>query len=347
MKPILFLALATCFFFSCNNNQQAALPELSQDTIPVTVAAVNTFAASGDIVATGVLATANETRYAFKIGGVIDRILVSEGQSIHKGQLLAALKLTEIDAQLSQASLAYEKAKREFTRTNNLYRDSVATLEQVQNAKTALDLAASATEAVTFNKQYARIYARTDGFVTKKLVNEQEVVSVGAPVLLINENTGPGGWTLRLGLPDKAWAAIELGQAATVTIDAFPGQSFPAVVFRKSPAADPASGSFQVELKLAVNGFRPAIGMFAKATIHSKTTSRFPAIPYDALIEADGNSAFVFIPDGDHKVRRVPVVIESFDNHAVFIKSGLENVSQVIVSNSAFLNEASTVHIIK
>lgn len=333
---------------SCNTHQQEDLrSDFSEETIPVKIAPVHTVSAAGDIIATGVLATANEARYAFKIGGVIDKIYVNDGQFFRKGQLLAALRLTEIDAQLSQASLAYEKAKRDFTRTSNLYRDSVATLEQLQNAKTGMELAARTLETVAFNKNFARIYAHADGFVTKKLLNENEVVSAGTPVFAINENTGSDGWTLRLGLSDKEWAAIELGKPASVAIDAFPGQSFPAVVFRKSQAADPASGSFQVELKVTIRGFRPAIGMFAKATIHTGSASQLPSIPYEALIEADGKDAFVFIPDGDHKVRRIPVVIESFDNHTVFIKSGLDNVPQVIVSNSAFLNDQSTIQIIK
>jgi len=37
--------------------------------------------------------------------------LVNEGQSFKKGQLLATLKITEIDAQFSQAQMGYEKQK--------------------------------------------------------------------------------------------------------------------------------------------------------------------------------------------------------------------------------------------
>jgi len=56
----------------------------------------------------------------------------------------------------------------------NLYKDSVTTLEQVQNAKTVLDVAKKAEDAVAFNKQYSAIYAASDGFVTEKIGNEGE-----------------------------------------------------------------------------------------------------------------------------------------------------------------------------
>lgn len=342
-----FLLLAT-LVVSCGKKKHTENSNgFAAETIAVKTAPVKSNDAPAVITATGLITTANEARYAFKIGGVVEKIYVSEGQFFKKGQLLAALKLTEIDAQLSQASLAYQKAKRDYTRAENLYKDSVATLEQLQNAKTGVDIAGKTVDAVAFNKKFAYIYAEANGFVTKKLANEGEVVGAGSPVFAINESSGANDWTLKLGVTDKEWAAITIGKAASVTIDAFPGKTFSATVFRKSQAADQTSGSFQVELKLTMNGTVPAVGMFAKATLHNDVQKSVLTIPYDALIEADGNSGFVYVPDGSTRVKRVPVTLESFDNDQAYIKSGLENVSEVIVSNSAFLNEKSTINIIK
>ena len=342
-----FLMAAT-IIISCGKKKHTENGNgFSAETIAVKTAPVKSNDAPAVITATGLITTANEARYAFKIGGVVEKIYVSEGQFFKRGQLLATLKLTEIDAQLSQASLALEKTKRDYKRAENLYKDSVATLEQLQNAKTGVDIAGKTVDAVAFNKKFAYIYAEADGFVTKKISNEGEVVAPGYPVFAINESSGNNDWTLKLGVTDKEWAAIAIGKKASVTIDAFPGKTFSATVFRKSQAADQSSGSFQVELMLAMDSNKPAIGMFAKATINTDGLMRFSAIPYDALIEADGNKAFVFVPDGKTKVKRMPVIIESFDNGQVFIKSGLENINEVIVSNSAFLNEKSIINIIK
>jgi RND family efflux transporter MFP subunit len=340
--------MATAIIISCGKKKHSENGNgFSAETIAVKTAPVKSNDAPAVITATGLITTTNEARYAFKIGGVVEKIYVSEGQFFKRGQLLATLKLTEIDAQLSQASLALEKTKRDYRRAENLYKDSVATLEQLQNAKTGVDIAGKTVDAVAFNKKFACIYAEADGFVTKKISNEGEVVAPGYPVFAINESNGNNDWTLKLGVTDKEWAAIAIGKTASVTIDAFPGKTFSATVFRKSQAADPNSGSFQIELKLAMNGVRPAIGMFAKATIQTDGQKMLPTIPYDALIEADGNTAFVFVPDGVTKVKRIPVTIASFDNGEVYIKSGLENISEIIVSNSAFLNEKSTINIIK
>jgi len=336
------------FFSSCDRSHSKKILTSSQEeTIPVKLLTVNKLENENSVSATGLLTTINEAKYSFKIGGVIDRITANEGQFFKKGQLLATLKVTEIEAQLSQANLGYEKAKRDYTRALNLYRDSVATLEQLQNAKTGLDIAQKNIDAIAFNKKYAYIYAAADGFVTQKMANEGEVVSGGTPILSINETSGSDDWVLKLGVTDKEWSAIETGNKVSVILDAFPGKIFPGIVFRKSQAADQASGSLQVEVRPALTNIKPAMGMFGKAIINVGNKTVLPTIPYEAVIEADGNNAFVFIPVDSSRVKRLPIVIERFNNKEVIVKSGLENVSAIVVSNSAFLNERSIITIVK
>lgn len=344
---ILSVAFSTMVLLAAcgkKHTEKSALPET--DEIPVKVASVASLQTPDQITATGLVTTENEGKYAFKIGGVISKILVHEGQFFKKGQLLAVLNNTEINSSLDQAKLSVEKANRDYTRAMNLYKDSVATLEQVQNAKTALDVARKAQDAVAFNNQYSVIYAASDGFVTEKIGNEGEVVAAGAPVLAINESKGNSGYELKVGVADREWAVIRIDQKASVVLDGFPDKEIPAYVFRKSQASDNAGGSFQVELKLQLGTLTPATGMFGKAEIFTGATSHSTVIPYDALIEADGNKAFIFGVD-NNKVKRIPIVISGFDNKQVYVKSGLEHVSQIVVSNSAFLNEQSAMKIIK
>lgn len=347
INPISPLAIIILLLSSCGHKEDKKPTELnSKEAIPVKIATINSLNQEKNILATGLITTENEARYSFKIGGIIDKIFVEEGQHFKKGQLLANLKITEINSQLQQAQFGYDKAKRDYTRANNLYKDSVATLEQLQNAKTAMDYALKTVNVVAFNQEYATIYASTDGFVSKKLANQGEVIGAGMPVLAINENNNNKDWILKLGVTDADWASIQINQSAKVHIDAFPNQVLNAKVYRKSQASDQANGSFQIELKLELSGTKLAIGMFAKAEIKTKSTTNLPVIPYDALIEADGNNAFVFVLYFN-RVKRIPIIIESFNNKQVVVKSGLENITSIIVSNSAFLNENSNIKIIK
>ncbi len=332
----------------CNAPEVAPSVTIAGETIAVSVAPVARGMYHTEVSATGLLSTEFEARYGFLVGGVIDRIYVHEGDSFKQGQLLALLKTDEIDAGVHQANYALEKAQRDYHRVASLYADSVATREQMENVKTALDVAQKQLDATVFNRQYASIIASCDGFVSRKLASEGEVISAGAPVLVINENSPSSGWTLKLGLSDRNWSLINVGDPATVCIPAFPEKEFAARVYKKSQAAEPMTGIFQVELKLDINGSNPAVGMYAKAVIATSDSSEIARIPYEALVEANGNQGFVFVPaQHENKVEKLPVRIADFNQEVVSISGGLENVDEVITANSAFLNASSNIRIIK
>jgi RND family efflux transporter MFP subunit len=347
MKNTLILFLtAFSVFYSCKEDEKEHNPFETADMISIKTATVESLALTNTISASGLVTTENQANYGFKIGGVVSRIYVEEGQFFKKGQLLATLDQTEINAGLNQADLNLKKFERDYERANNLYKDSVYTLEQLQNTKTGLDIARKQKDAVAFNSRHAKIYATADGFVSNKIANEGEVVGPGSPILAINETSQNNNYLLKVGLTDKEWASVKIGQKAMVTLDGFPDEKFEATIFRKSQSADAALGSFQIELKLNMKDQKPAVGMFGKAEIQTDKAEDFIIIPYNSLIEADGNKAFVFVVE-NNKVKRQPITINKFDNDKVFVKDGLQKTDQIVISNSAYLNEQSTIKIIK
>lgn len=343
MKPIQTILLLTYFLLmSCSKETVKQLNDT--ETIAVKLYDTQKSVYSSDIESSGFITTENETRLAFKIGGVIDKILVKEGQSFRKGQLLATLKQTEIESQVAQAQLSLEKNKRDYFRIKNLYKDSVASLEQLQNTKTGLDVSAKLLELASFNKRYAYIYAENNGFVIKKLANEGEVIQGGFPVLTTNVINNQKNWIVRIGVSEKEWEDIQENSKCTVESN---GKQYIGVVSQKSQALDLNSGTFQVEIKLLNAPSNLAVGMFAKVKINNTNTNLVNTIPYDALIEANGKNAFVFIPSRNSSVKRIPIVIKSFNEKQVVVEKGLENVSKIIVGNSPFLSEKSKIRIIK
>lgn len=341
----LFVLIGYLLSSACNSRPKTGQETKVSDVIPVSLIDVSAISMNTEVKATGLLATENETKHAFKIGGVIDKIYLGEGQSFTKGQLLASLIMTEVESGFAQAELALEKAKRDFQRVQNLYADSVLTLEQWQNSKTMLELAEQQLASVAFNKKYAFIYAEMDGTVIKKMASAGEVVSGGTPVLASSDR-GKNSWVMKIGLSDREWAKVSLGDKSKVMLDAYPNIWWDGRVFRKSGAADPNTGSFQVEVKLTNLDTPAALGMFGKAIIETSETQNLKLIPFQALVEADGNNAYVFVPVGKGKVKKQAVLLDGFSDSGVKIKSGLEGITHVILGNSAFLNENSTIAII-
>ena len=65
-----------------------------------------------------------------------------------------------------------------------------------------------------------------DGFVTKKYVNEGEIIAAGNHVLAINELKANKDWVVKIGVTDKDWTSITLNQKVDIKIDAFTDKTF-------------------------------------------------------------------------------------------------------------------------
>jgi membrane fusion protein, multidrug efflux system len=344
MRIVLISIVAAAALAACNGKASENRFATIAEAIPVKLLPVNQDTTTSVIIASGLLSTENEARLSFKISGIIEKIFVKEGDRVRKGQLLATLKSTEIASQVQQVQLTVEKAERDYQRANNLYKDSVVTLEQLQNARTGVDIAKQNLQQVTFNQEYSKIYSPADGFVVKKIGNEGELANSGSPVLFINALSGSSKWILKIGLSDKEWSAIEVGNKATVSVDAFPGKPFNGVISKKSISADAASGSFQAELQVDFDQQQPAIGMFGTASIVVSHSSVGFSIPYEALLEANGKKGFVFVSDDKKTVKKISVTISGISNNVVYIEDGLQGHSWVVTAGSPYLSEQSIIN---
>lgn len=347
MKKILSMLtiVFSLFVAACGGNEKET-GSIDKETIPVKVISLNKEFVSHSISASGQFTTDDETYLSFKTGGVIDRIFVNEGDAIKKGQLLATLNLEEIDAMVQQAKAGYEKSLRDYNRAANLYKDSVATLEQFQNSKTALDVAAKQLNIAEFNLKFSEIRALENGCVLKKFAAEGQMVSPGMPVIQTN-GASNGSWFLKVALSDKEWTVIKQNDKAEVEIDAYPENKFSAFVFRKSEGVDPYTGTFSVDLKVTSLALaKIASGLFGKANITPSHKLSAWQIPFDALLDGDGNSGYVFVTNDRATAKKVKVTIAEIEKDKVLIIAGLENAGSLIVSGSAYLNDNSKIRIV-
>ncbi|WP_374165727.1 efflux RND transporter periplasmic adaptor subunit [Arcticibacter sp. MXS-1] len=330
---------------SCSNTQEGN-NSIQDDIIPVKLQALEQGSSGSTIKASGAFTTDDETVLSFKTGGVINRMLVKEGDPVTRGQLLATLNLTEVNAGAEQAVLAKEKAERDYQRAYRLYKDSVATLEQMQNARTALDVARQQLKAASFNKNYSEIRAAASGYVLQRFANEGQVVGPGTPVLQVN-GAGSSNWLVKVGVSDKQWASIRKGDPATVQSDALPGQQLPAQVYKKSEGIDPSSGTFIIQLRLSSSApSAVASGMFARAEIRPRRkTAGTWAIPYDALLDGDAGKGYVFVSNDGKTAQRKEVRIGDIRRDKVLITGGLENCRYLIISGSPYLNDGSRIKV--
>ncbi|KAB7731939.1 efflux RND transporter periplasmic adaptor subunit [Rudanella paleaurantiibacter] len=349
MNYLLTLSLAL-LIWACGSkaeapNQTAATDNLNETVVPVRLAPVQVVQRAEPIRVSGLLSSAEEARLSFKIGGIINRTYVEEGQTVRKGQLLATLDLTEINAQVNQAELAAEKSERDLSRVKALYADTAATLEQMQNATTGSRLARQNLTVAQFNRSYAQIRSSVDGTVTRKLMTDGELAAPGAPVFMVLGNR-PNDWVVRVGVSDKDWARLRLGNRATVTLDAYLGQVFRGVVTELAGAADPMNKLYEVEIRIDPGKVRFAPGLFAKVQLTPDQSRSYALVPVEAIVEGNGQEGFVYVLTPDRRgVRKQPIQIGYLDGSNVLLTNGLANTREVVTAGSAFLTEESKVKV--
>lgn len=337
LMAIMVLAMTAC--------QPKKTEEKSNPAISVRTSKIEYRDFAAPVSSSGIVSSSREARLSFKTGGIISRMYAGEGQVVQKGQLLATLNMTEINAQVGQLQTSYSKAKRDYERAGNLLKDSATTREYWENAGTALHVAKESLKIASFNKQFSSIYATETGIVISKLTNEGEMAAPGAPVYVIN-STNDADWVIRLGVSDKDWARLRLKDKAEIAMDAYPGQTFSASVSRIDQAADLNSGTFAIELRVNPGNQKFANGLIAKAQIFPSLSQKVCLIPIEALLEADGQSANVFTLSPNKKtaiIHRVRIAYILKDR--VAISSGLQNVNEVITQGVSYLTDKFPVEI--
>ena len=207
--------------------------------------------------AAGRLGGKQEMALAFRTAGTVDRLLVREGQTVRRGQVLATLDTLDADAVLVQARAAHEKAERDRARIAGLASAGAAARVSLQDAETAVELTSAALRQARHARVVSEIRAPDDGQVQRRLVEAHEQVGAGTPVFLMRGATR--GWVVKLGLSDRDAVQVRIGDAATVRFDAFPDRTFSARVTEIAGGASPQTGTFEVEVSVDPGRSQPPV----------------------------------------------------------------------------------------
>ncbi len=334
------IVLTAILLAGCSDND---VPVAKQPT-PVRIQNASNGPAIPPIDTNGVVVTKHEMRLSFKMGGLVRRIHVQEGDLVRKGQRLAEIELTEVGAQVEQARQLAEKAARDLKRGENLYADQVISLEQLQDLRTQSAMAEAQFKSAQFNLGYSVITAPRDGMVLRKLVEERELVPAGAPVLVFGESDG--GFVVRAALADREIVNVRLGDKGEIRMDAFPGQSMTGTVVEVASAADERSGMFPIEVLFDSQPPRLVSGLVARLQL--KPTSESPPltyVPIAALVEGDGDRASVFVID-QGKAQRRDVRVAFITADAIALESGLAAGEAVITDGALFLENGEAVEVV-
>lgn len=326
----------TLFLLSgCSKSTISPEPQ-AEDSVTVALVSVETGASATEQVASGLAVAGTvrlkrETPLAFNTNGRVAQILVTEGQNIVAGQMLARLDPTAVDAAFAAARAESSRALNEYNRLDQLMRNGWITKPRLESASATLAAARSRVAQAGFDVRYAQIVAPAAGVILQRHVEPGQVVGVGQAVITLGETAA--GYVLRLPMTDSQAAKMHLGQSAMVEVPALgpaPGNAaIPATISEIAARSDDRTGTFQVELRLpAVSGLRSGLIGQARiaglASVSATTAVRQISVPATAIFAARADEGFVYVYDASTgRVQARLVGLGAIDDERVIITRGL------------------------
>jgi len=323
---------------SCKPATERSVPEV--EPLHVKVHKVEVREYKLPVRAAGILSTTTQMKLGFKTGGIVRQMFIKEGTSVKRGEVLAVLDLSEIDAQVNQARIGLEKSGRDLTRAENLYHDSVVTLEQFQNARSAFELAQSQKRIADFNKEHSTIKAPADGKIQKILVEANEIIAPGYPAILFASTESD--WVVRVALTDKDIVKFSIGDSAHVEMDAFPDTRFPARITELGTIADPVTGTYEAELRIERSNPQFRSGFISRAFLFPTHISIAPVVPLEALLGASDRRASVYVYK-DGEVSKRGIRTGRIVDDQILVTEGIEPGELVVTEGAKYIMTDSRV----
>jgi HlyD family secretion protein len=193
------------------------------------------------ITASGTLNPVNQVQVGTQVSGAIKALYADFNSVVTRGQLLAQLDTSTLDAELASAEAALrsaraslELAEARHRRNEQLFARGFApradveeSLQGLRSAQATLDQKSSALRNARSSRGYAEVRSPVSGVVVSREVSVGQTVAASftTPVLFkIAEDLRE--MQIEVNVSESDIGAIGAGQAATFTVDAFPDRTF-------------------------------------------------------------------------------------------------------------------------
>lgn len=298
--------------------------------------------ASTVLTATGYVEAERKADLSPKITSRITELNVTEGTRVKRGDVVARLDHTDLDAQLAEKRAAWINAKAELDRQRTLHSEGLA-------PKSALD-AAVASEATTRAAvgyvqallDYTVIRAPFSGVVTAKRAFVGEAVS---PFGSSPSGGGSGGAIATLVEFSSLYVGADVNEAnlsklgpnqpAEITLDAVPDHTYHGSLKQIVPSADRQKGTVRVKVAFADADERILPDLSARVAFTTQATAGKAArsrvlVPKTAVVARNGQSGVFQLVEG--RAKWIPVQAGGDVQGQVEITKGLQGGEKLIVA---------------
>lgn len=317
-----------------------------------------------------------------RIDGVLDNLMVEEGDSVDAGTVLfqsdkinleseveianqnlkvSNTGLRKAEIQLETEKVKLEKAGIDYKRAKTLLENNVISKDSFERTELIWKEAGAGVKSAESNTEHARALVEQAGNNVKIAKKKLEDSIIKSPfkgvVTKTNKELGEyakrGECVLRIENPDclelsalissNYYTEIQEGKTKAVIYTLAGKKLAETTISYRSPSIDPLSRTFELKIHLPGNKELTSGMLCSVALIFSEKTAY--GVPNEAIMSGEENKSIVFIPDKG-KAKAVEVNTGIVDNGYTEV-TGLPKDTRVIIEGQAFLNQGTEIVIIK
>lgn len=262
----------------------------------------------------------------------ISRLLVDVGDHVTAGQVVAEMDASSLAQAKSQ--LATDKAA--FERVDELFKYGGESKAAWEEAKNEYELSQSNYDNLLENTTLCSPIA---GVVTARNYDNGDMV--GADPIFVIQQIRPV--KIMVNVSESLYSYVKKGMGVDVALDALPDRTFEGKVSRITPAIDPSTHTFPVEIIVTNSDEVVKPGMYARVTMNYGSRDNV-VVPDRAVVKQMGSGdryIYVYQQDGTVKFQKVELGRRMSDRYE--ITAGLADGDEIVVKGQNALNNGVSV----
>jgi RND family efflux transporter MFP subunit len=341
---------------------------------PVTVRAAERYSTEEGLRYSANVEAYTSVNLAFKASGYVTEILqvrgadgrmrnVQDGDLVKKGALLAQLRqtefldrVTEARARLAASAAEVEKATLDYERAKTLYAAQSLTKPDYDTANARFAEAQARQQGAGAALQQAQVElhdsslrAPNDGVLLKRGIEIGALVNPGTLAFVLADTRSV---KVVFAIPDLMLSQARLGGTLKISTESMGIEEMSGRVTRVSPAADPQTRLFDVELTIPNSGGRLKPGMIASLHMpHTRAPELATVVPLSSVVtsKAEKSSYAVYVVEesGNTATARLRTVKlgETYGN-TIAVREGVLPGERVVASGTMMLNDGDKVRVV-
>ena len=289
----------------------------------------------------GIVEEREATAVSFTGMGMVKRVLVNEGQTVAKGQLIAEMDDTQARNLLSGAEAQMNQANDALERYKMLHDNGSLPEVQWVEIQSKVAQAKSQYEVAKKNLADCRLVAPVSGIIGKKLVGAGETAMPSQAVVTILDVSSV---KVKVSIPEGEISGITASTPSTISVEAVQKQVRGGRI-EKGVQADALTHTYEVRINVQNSDRKLLPGMVASVRFISEGSQSISGktLPVTAVQKAADGSLFVWTVAKDSTVHRAKVSIGANNGNHIAITDGLNMGQRVVTEGYQKLSEGTRV----